>query len=118
MKLPCSLLMWTMHRAPDALPSLSMQRLGQPQAPDGTCTLAAELTTYKTVRVSRRQCTRYAQRLGLGPCIRTAFGFRRSDGRPGPEDSMLAEAFEAVLGAMYQVQSRSGVGSAPGLFQL
>jgi dsRNA-specific ribonuclease len=53
--------------------------------------------------VSRRRCAEYAQRLGLGPCIRAAIGFRRSDGRPGPEDSMLAEAFEAVLGAVYQV---------------
>lgn len=66
--------------------------------------LAAELNTYKAMRVSRRRCVGYAARLGLEPCIQTAIGFRRSDGGPGPEDSMLAEAFEAVLGAMFQVR--------------
>ena len=64
------------------------------------------MNTYKATRVSRRRCAGYARRLGLGPCIQTAIGFRRSDGAPGPEDSMLAEAFEAVLGAMFQVWRR------------
>lgn len=34
-------------------------------------------------------------------------GFRQTDGTPGPEDSMLAEMFEAVLGAIYEVGSRA-----------
>ncbi len=34
-------------------------------------------------------------------------GFRQEDGTPGPEDSMLAEMFEAVLGAIYEVGSKA-----------
>lgn len=59
---------------------------------------------YKVGRVSRRMCAGYAKQLGLGPCIRMVPGFRRHDGAPGPEDSMLAESFEAILGAMYKVR--------------
>lgn len=61
-----------------------------------------ELTAYKIDRVSRVACAHYAKQLGLGPCVRIPSNFRRSDGAEGPEDSMAAEAFEAVLGAMYQ----------------
>ncbi len=66
----------------------------------------AGLSEFKVSRVSRAACARHAQRLGLGPHLVLQPNFRRLDGQTGPEDSMLAEAFEAVLGAMYEVWLR------------
>ena len=67
----------------------------------------AVLVRYKVARVTRVACAAHARRLGLGGLLVTQMGFRTNDGSTKPQDSMLAEAFEAVMGALYLVMHAS-----------
>ncbi|HEX9934384.1 MAG TPA: ribonuclease III [bacterium] len=58
-----------------------------------------DLTRLKSLVVSRDVLARAADRLGLGECILLGNGEERSGGRH--RRSILADAFEALLGAMY-----------------
>jgi ribonuclease III len=58
-----------------------------------------ELSKRKAVLVSRAALARYAETLDLGGSLRLGVGEDRSGGRGKP--SLLADCFEAVLGAIY-----------------
>jgi len=58
-----------------------------------------ELSTARADAVNRRALAARARALGLDQLIRLGRGERRSGGRT--KDSILANAFEAVLGALY-----------------
>lgn len=64
-----------------------------PQFPEG------ELTRIRAEVVSERALAALARPLGLGYCLRLGRGEERSGGRD--KDSLLANAFEAVLGAVF-----------------
>lgn len=70
---------WLFHRYPDL--------------PEG------ELSQLKSHLVSRPVLARQARRLGLGELLRLGVGEERSGGRK--KDSLLADAMEAVLGALF-----------------
>jgi ribonuclease-3 len=57
------------------------------------------LTKYKSVIVSRKTLARRAQKLGLGKYLYLGQGEDRSGGRE--RESILSDAFEALLGAIY-----------------
>jgi ribonuclease-3 len=58
-----------------------------------------ELSRMRAGLVNERQLRRLAEKLGLGKCLRLGKGEERSGGRE--KDSLLADAFEALLGAVY-----------------
>jgi ribonuclease-3 len=64
-----------------------------PDLPEG------ELSQLKGWLVSRPVLARHARRLGLGELLRLGVGEERSGGRG--KDSLLADALEAVLGAVF-----------------
>lgn len=64
-----------------------------PDLPEG------DLSQLKGWLVSRPVLARHARRLGLGELLRLGVGEERSGGRD--KDSLLADAFEAVLGAIF-----------------
>jgi|Deesub1362B_J571_1020462.scaffolds.fasta_scaffold18502_1 ribonuclease-3 len=57
------------------------------------------LTQYKSILVSRRVLARHARNLGLGRFLFLGTGEERSGGRR--RESILADAFEAIVGAVY-----------------
>lgn len=64
-----------------------------PEVPEG------ELSQLKSYLVSRPVLARHARRLGVGELLRLGVGEERSGGRR--KASLLADAFEAVLGALF-----------------
>lgn len=58
-----------------------------------------ELTKLRAAVVCEPSLARVARELGLGPCLLMGRGEERSGGRERP--SILADAFEAILGAIY-----------------
>jgi ribonuclease-3 len=66
---------------------------GHPELPEG------ELSKRKGFLVSREVLARRGEELGLGPLLRLGVGEERSGGRE--KASLLADAVEAVLGAVY-----------------
>ena len=64
-----------------------------PQLPEG------ELTRIRAEVVSEKALAALARTLGLGYCLRLGRGEERSGGRD--KDSLIADAFEAVLGAVF-----------------
>lgn len=58
-----------------------------------------ELSRVKSYLVSEAVLATHADKLGLGPLLRLGVGEERSGGRDKP--SLLADALEAVLGALY-----------------
>lgn len=72
-----------------------------PEAPEG------ELTLARANAVNRRALASHARELGLGEEIRLSRGERRSGG--AEKDSILADVFEAVAGALYADAGLEGV---------
>lgn len=64
-----------------------------PEVPEG------DLSQLKSWLVSKPVLARYARRLGIGELLRLGVGEERSGGRR--KASLLADAFEAVLGALF-----------------
>lgn len=64
-----------------------------PDLPEG------ELAKMRAASVSQRSLAVVARELGLGPCILLGKGERTSGG--ADKDSILCDAFEAILGAVY-----------------
>jgi ribonuclease-3 len=58
-----------------------------------------ELSRMRAGLVNERQLRRLAEKLGLGKCLRLGKGEEKSGGRE--KASLLADAFEALLGAVY-----------------
>ena len=65
----------------------------RPDAPEG------ELTRLRARRVRRESLAAAARRLGVGDALRLGAGERKTGGRE--RDSILADAFEAIVGALY-----------------
>ncbi|BCR05132.1 ribonuclease 3 [Desulfuromonas versatilis] len=72
-----------------------------PDSPEG------ELTRIRAEVVSEKSLARAGRKLGLGACLRLGKGEARSGGRN--KDSLLADALEALLGAVFR---DSGLDSA------
>ncbi len=64
-----------------------------PQVPEG------EMTRIRAEVVSEKSLARVGRKLGLGECLRLGRGEARSGGRN--KDSLIADAFEALLGAVF-----------------
>ena len=66
---------------------------GHPEQAEG------ELSRLKSRLVSAEVLARYAEVLGIGPCLHLGRGEERSGGRE--RESILADAFEAIVGAVF-----------------